>query len=104
MIHERENLYRPDCEVKRRKLEQPQGISAQQIGSSVVATKGRETLFDSNNGTITPFRTYQEIVDVEMTDLLNDCPCGRFHGPGQGYHDDLTAVGLSEFPLLRGPD
>ena len=30
------------------------------------------------------------------------CPCGYLHGEGE--HNDLSAVGLSSTPLLRGPD
>lgn len=32
------------------------------------------------------------------------CPCGYLHGPNQGHHHDIYAVGLSSEPLLRGPD
>ncbi|KAL6454534.1 hypothetical protein SBY92_004001 [Candida maltosa Xu316] len=33
-----------------------------------------------------------------------ECPCGHLHGPGQGANHDIHAVGLSDHPLLRGPD
>lgn len=33
-----------------------------------------------------------------------DCPCGHLHGPGQGHHEDIGAIGFAHFPLLRGPD
>ncbi|KAI5948894.1 hypothetical protein KGF57_005087 [Candida theae] len=33
-----------------------------------------------------------------------DCPCGHLHGPGQGHHEDIGAIGFADFPLLRGPD
>ncbi|KAI5954619.1 hypothetical protein KGF54_002395 [Candida jiufengensis] len=39
-----------------------------------------------------------------MNSFSNDCPCGHLHGAGQGHHDDLGAIGLADFPLLRGPD
>lgn len=34
----------------------------------------------------------------------HSCPCGHLHGPNQGHHHDIHAVGLASEPLLRGPD
>ncbi|CAH6718446.1 hypothetical protein CLIB1444_01S06898 [[Candida] jaroonii] len=50
-----------------------------------------------------------EVDEVDQIDKMEDihkseCPCGYLHGPGQGHHDDINAVGLSSQPLLRGPD
>lgn len=36
--------------------------------------------------------------------VMSTCPCGHLHGPNQGNHHDIYAVGLSSEPLLRGPD
>ncbi|KAG5420666.1 hypothetical protein I9W82_002547 [Candida metapsilosis] len=41
---------------------------------------------------------------ITITTGSFDCPCGHLHGPGQGHHEDIGAVGFADFPLLRGPD
>lgn len=45
-----------------------------------------------------------EQMNQDNSASFQDCPCGFLHGPGQGHHHDKQAVGLSSFPLLRGPD
>ncbi|RCK59329.1 hypothetical protein Cantr_07773 [Candida viswanathii] len=40
----------------------------------------------------------------EEDEEMFECPCGHMHGPGQGNHHDVHAVGLAPVPLLRGPD
>lgn len=69
----------------------------------------------SSNGTFTPVSSYDgtnESSDIAMEDasttnvssVSEDCPCGFFHGPGQGDHHDIKAVGFAEIPLMRGPE
>ena len=41
---------------------------------------------------------------ITITTGSFDCPCGHLHGPGQGHHEDIGAVGFADFPLLRGPE
>lgn len=45
---------------------------------------------------------HSDTMEVDSTSDL--CPCGYFHGPDQGTHHDIMAVGLAREPLLRGPD
>lgn len=44
----------------------------------------------------------QQLITITSSNF--DCPCGHLHGPGQGHHEDIGAVGFADFPLLRGPD
>lgn len=46
--------------------------------------------------------SHSDTMEVDSTSDL--CPCGYFHGPDQGTHHDIMAVGLAREPLLRGPD
>lgn len=90
------------------------------------------SLHNTNNGTFTPItqthsheylmmmgeESNSNKLDIEMITedkffqpqqniekpKYEECPCGHLHGPGQGNHHDIHAVGLSDFPLLRGPD
>lgn len=45
-----------------------------------------------------------DVVEMECIDVekhLDSCPCGHLHGEGE--HEDITAVGMSNNPM-RGPD
>ncbi|KAG7191710.1 uncharacterized protein KQ657_002846 [Scheffersomyces spartinae] len=57
----------------------------------------------NSNGTFTPISSYEGSNDVTMSDAT-ECPCGYLHGPGQGDHQDLQAVGFANIPLMRGPE
>lgn len=64
-----------------------------------------------SQGTMTPAASDdKDNTEQVMTDAMEvevaevECPCGFLHGPGQGDHFDIHAVGLSDVPLLRGPD
>lgn len=66
-------------------------------------------IIDLTHGTMTPLASEnKENTEQSMTDAMEvvqtECPCGFLHGPGQGDHHDIHAVGLSGVPLLRGPD
>lgn len=78
------------------------------------------TLVDNSNGTVTPVNaparqhtpaiphTPIHHIDVHPDDMMDieasGCPCGHLHGPGEAQSHDMNAVGLSNVPLLRGPD
>lgn len=69
---------------------------------------GEETIINNNNNKldiemITEDKFFQPQQHIEKP-KYEECPCGHLHGPGQGNHHDIHAVGLSDFPLLRGPD
>ncbi|RLV95373.1 hypothetical protein JA1_001086 [Spathaspora sp. JA1] len=89
-----------------------------------------DAIVDATHGTFTPISNAQS-VDTIMSDVeelsrqvspgdlelitekhfilqpdIYECPCGHLHGPGQdAHHDhDIHAVGLSDHPLLQGPE
>lgn len=69
---------------------------------------GEETIINNNNNKldiemITEDKFFQPQQHIEKP-KYEECPCGHLHGPGQSNHHDIHAVGLSDFPLLRGPD
>ncbi|KAK6458960.1 uncharacterized protein RJT20DRAFT_132117 [Scheffersomyces xylosifermentans] len=124
----------PENEFKRRKLDQPIPIhsnsvpmSSQKFSSAAASNLINQngTIVNSSNGTVTP-SNFSSVAstndDIDMIsgdnfakksipDMMDisydggaDCPCGYFHGPGQGHHHDLKAIGFSSQPLMRGPD
>ncbi|EGW34287.1 uncharacterized protein SPAPADRAFT_59703 [Spathaspora passalidarum NRRL Y-27907] len=96
--------------------------------------KTTDAVVDATHGTITPISHAQSLdsvmSDIAMSDEeltrqvspgdlelitekhfilkpdIYECPCGHFHGPGQdAHHDhDIHSVGLSDHPLLQGPE
>ncbi|KAG7662675.1 uncharacterized protein J8A68_003805 [[Candida] subhashii] len=54
-----------------------------------------------------PYQQQQQMQSMSMAQESSsdyECPCGHLHGPGQGNHHDITCVGLSDHPLLIGPE
>lgn len=72
------------------------------------------TIVNPSIGTLTPVPldvSMSMSMSMSMSDDMQidlqpqfECPCGHLHGPGQGSLHDVHAVGLSDHPLLRGPD
>lgn len=78
------------------------------------------TIVDNSNGTVTPVNAparqltparphtpihHMGVHPDDMMDIeASGCPCGHLHGPGETQSHDMNAVGLSNIPLLRGPD
>ncbi|KAK6204985.1 uncharacterized protein RJT21DRAFT_111528 [Scheffersomyces amazonensis] len=102
-----------DSDCKRRKLNHPVPVHIMSSSKHIYQSNNTTTLvnnslLNSKNGTITPvFEEDQQMLDDEISSNNKEnfeCPCGYLHGPGQGNNHDITAVGFSSEPLLRGPE
>lgn len=82
---------------KRRKLYQQMTIP---MPSESLKSNSNGTLIDNSNGTMTPIASTKPM-EIDSQEYI-ECPCGHMHGPGQGDHHDIHAVGLASVPLLRG--
>ncbi|KAI5969656.1 hypothetical protein CANMA_001319 [Candida margitis] len=106
----------------------PSGITSSFPSTHSSSANSTTMHHDSLRGTFTPLTTTNSfdgknnyfaavsminekhfVKDQQQSEQLTivstyDCPCGHMHGPGQGHHEDIGAVGFADFPLLRGPD
>lgn len=53
---------------------------------------------------ISPVPVVADEMDITADDVPSTglCPCGYLHGEGE--HTDISAIGFTSVPLLRGPD
>lgn len=87
-------------EVKRRRVEIIPHIKLDIVDSVKDVVKPSVSIVIEQNS---DEMEVDEITEMKLQNKF-ECPCGYLHGPGQGHHDDIHAVGLSNEPLLRGPD
>ncbi|CAK7897582.1 hypothetical protein CAAN1_04S00628 [[Candida] anglica] len=89
MIH---HISQPIPEAKRRKIVSEVAVRPVTPVSPSPVNLERDDLFMGDDA--------RDAMDTR--DDNGVCPCGHLHG--QGEHHDISAVGFSSQPLLRGPD
>lgn len=102
--------YTTNQNCKRRKMNTSSAMYFDSKDKMTAATKSINGAYiDLSQGTMTPLASEdkdntEQVMSNAMEVTQAECPCGFLHGPGQGDHFDIHAVGLSDAPLLRGPD